>query len=282
MPVLYNLKNLFVGVSCESNWTDTSCAIAYGLSLAQAAGARLTVQSAAQKLFLPHGRLSDVVAGMVTAENTRLQEVAAKVADDARAAAELRGISCRTEAPHVPHVDLVAAFLAEARVHDLTIIDAETSPWAPDRAIIEAAVFESGRPVLVVPQGTEIFKANKVLVAWDGSARAARALNDAMPILRAAALVEVVSVQGEKDLSGSVPGAELAPHLSSHGVTFTITDLPVVGRDVGQTLRDYAQKSEADMIVMGAYVHSWFRQVALGGLTQSMLRASPLPLFLSY
>ncbi|WP_341988876.1 universal stress protein [Azorhizobium sp. AG788] len=282
MPVLYNLKNLFVGVSCESNWTDTSCAIAYGLSLAQAAGARLTVQSASQKLFLPHSRLSDVVAGMVSAENTRLQESAGKIANDTRAAAELAGISCRTEVPHMSHVELVTAFLSEARVHDLTIIDAEASPWSPDRAIIEAAVFESGRPVLVVPQGTETFKADRILVAWDGSARAARALNDALPILKGAALVEVVSVQGEKDLAGSVLGAELAPHLTSHGVTFVITDLPVVGRDVAQTLRNHAEKTKADMIVMGAYVHSWFRQVALGGVTQSLLSTSPIPLYLSY
>jgi len=159
------------------------------------------------------------------------------------------------------HVELVAAFLSEARVHDLTIIDAESSPWSPDRAIIEAAVFESGRPVLVVPQGTAIFKADRVLVAWDGSARAARALNDALPILKAAALVEVVSVQGEKDLADSVPGAELATHLSSHGVTFIVTDLAVVGRDVAQTLRDHAASTQSNMIVMGAYVHSWFARL---------------------
>ncbi|WP_029002596.1 universal stress protein [Azorhizobium doebereinerae] len=280
--MLYNIKNLFVALSSETESPDAPCAVAYGLSLAGQAGARLTVQSFAQKLSLPHSRTSDVVAGMAAAENERLLAIASKLADDARAAAALAGVPCRTDVGLAPHSELVANFLAEARVHDLTILDAESNTISTDRAIIEAAVFQSGRPVLIVPQGYETFKAERVVVAWDGSARAARALNDALPILRAAKSVEIVSIVGEKDLSDSVPGAELAPHLASHEINFEITSLPAVHGDAGETLRIHAMGTGADLIVMGAYVHSWFRQVALGGVTQSLLRTSPAPLFLSY
>ncbi|MGU3496499.1 universal stress protein [Xanthobacteraceae bacterium A53D] len=280
--MLYNLKNLFVAVSCETEWTDASSAVAYGLSLARAASARLTVQSGAQQLMLPASRMSDMVVALVREENERLRATATRVADDARAAAELSGVHCRTEVELLPHGQLVDRFVAEARVHDLTIVDGESSALSPDRVFIEAALFQSGRPLLIVPEGFPTFKGERVVVAWDGSARAARALNDAMPILRGAASVQLVSVVGEKDLSTSVAGVELGPHLAAHGVNFEVVTTRAVNGDVAEALKVHAVGAGADLMVMGAYVHSRLRQLVLGGCTNSLLRSTPVPLFLSY
>jgi nucleotide-binding universal stress UspA family protein len=118
-------------------------------------------------------------------------------------------------------------------------------------------------------------------VAWDGSAQAARAANDALPFLRAADLVEVVSVVGEKDLPTSAAGAAFAPHLARHGVRVSAIDVPVVG-EVAETLRGRAGEVGADMLVMGAYRHSRLQEWFLGGVTQSLLNRSPLPLFLAH
>ena len=119
-------------------------------------------------------------------------------------------------------------------------------------------------------------------MAWDGSAKAARALNDALPLLREAYHVELVSVAGEKDLGRAISGADLALHLTRHGIKVGELTLPVLDGDVAQTLRNHAKLIRADMIVMGAYVHSRLRQMMLGGTTQSLLKKGPVPLFLSY
>jgi nucleotide-binding universal stress UspA family protein len=143
-------------------------------------------------------------------------------------------------------------------------------------------LFESGRPLVVVPPGRDAFQCRRVSVAWDGGAKAARALNDAMPFLRAAEAVEIVCVSGEKDLSDAVPGSDVAPHLARHGIEVTVADLEAKNGDVAETLRDHATLYGADMMVTGAYGHSRLRQMILGGVTQSLLQRCPVPLFMSY
>jgi nucleotide-binding universal stress UspA family protein len=141
---------------------------------------------------------------------------------------------------------------------------------------------DSGRPLIVVPQGHEVFAGDRILVAWDGSAKAARALNDALPFLRAASHVELVSVTGEKELRPAVSGADLAPHITRHGIKVGELTLPALDGDVAETLRHHDNLIRADMIVMGAYVHSRLRQMMLGGTTRSLLKNCPVPLFLSH
>jgi nucleotide-binding universal stress UspA family protein len=279
--VLENIKNILIGLTEEGDATQTSSALAYGLSLARHAGAHATVQAASLKLMLTHAFVSDVAAGLVAAENRRLDALATAAAEAARQDARATGVTCTTEAPQLSYADLLRSFTAQARIHDLTVLDSEPIALALDRALIEAVLTESGRPLIVVPPGRETFRANRVLVAWDGSAKAARALNDAMPFLRAAEEVEVVVVFGEKDLSETVPGSEVAPHLARHGISVTVTDLSLERGDVAETLRRRAVLFGADMMVMGAYVHSRLREFVLGGTTQSLLKSSPVPLLLS-
>jgi nucleotide-binding universal stress UspA family protein len=186
------------------------------------------------------------------------------------------------ESPQLTYSYLLGAFVAQARVHDLSVLDTEEYALDADRGLIDTVLFESGRPAIIVPAGANAFSARRVIVAWDGSARAARAVADAMPVLRAAEAVEVLSVAGEKDLSQSVPGADLAPCLARHDVNVTVTTLAAEDGDVAETLRSQVMRSSAELIVMGAYKHSRLREWVLGGLTQSLLKSSPVPLLMSY
>jgi nucleotide-binding universal stress UspA family protein len=203
-------------------------------------------------------------------------------ADASRQAAAASGLACITQAPQLSYPDLVKSFTALARVHDLTVLDSEPISVAVDRGLIEAVLTDSGRPLIVVPEGRDSFAGGRILVAWDGSAKAARALNDALPLLRAASHVELVSIMGEKDLGPAVSGADLAPHLTRHGIKVGELTLPALDGDVAETLRNHANLIRADMIVMGAYVHSRLRQMMLGGTTRSLLKNCPVPLFLSH
>jgi len=280
--MIENIRSILIGITEEGDGNERSSALPYGLALAREAGAHVTVQAAALKVSAPYSFVRKFAEGLVAVENRRLASLAQAVADASQRAAAASGVACVSQAPQLAYPALIRSFASLARTHDLTVLDAEPIALAVDRGLIEAVLMDSGRPLIVVPQGSEVFVGNRIVVAWDGSAKAARALNDALPFLRAANQVELISVTGEKDLAGMVPGAEIAPHLSRHGITVNVLTLPVVNGDVAETLRNHAHLTRADMIVMGAYVHSRLRETVLGGTTQSLLRNAPVPLFLSY
>lgn len=274
------LRDILVGLTEEGRGDETASALSVGLSLAGLTGAHLTIQSAARHLTLVAGAGWGFVNDLVVEENRRLSARARAVAERAVTEAALEGVSCSIEVPALAYPELVGRLTARARLADLTVLDAEARELDLDRDLIDGVLFGSGRPLLVVPPGCDAFSARRILVAWDGSAQAARAANDALPFLRAAEAVEIVSVGDAAEIRDSVPGAEFAPHLARHGVNVTVNDLPVSG-SIGDTLRSQAGLFRADMIVMGAYRHSRTRQFFFGGVTRGLLRNCPVPLFLS-
>lgn len=275
-----NIKSVLIGFSREDN--APSHALGYGLSLAQHAGAHATLAALAPEMTVTHAFVSDVAAGLVASENKRLRGIAEAAVEQARQDANAAGVPCAAEVVQDHYSVLTTLFAKRARLHDVTVFDAQPDALSLGRGILEEALFSSGRPMLIVPQGIDGFRAEKIMVAWDGSSRATRALNDALPFLKAAKEVEIVCVSGEKDLSKSVPGAELAPHLTRHGINCTVKELVAKDGDAGATLRSQAGLFGADMLVMGAFVHSRLRQLVLGGVTQSMLKSCQVPLLLSY
>jgi nucleotide-binding universal stress UspA family protein len=176
----------------------------------------------------------------------------------------------------------MAGVSIRARVHDLTILDQSQGALDPARSLAEAALFDGGRAVLIVPAGLETFRCKRAIIAWDGSAMASRAVASALPLLRASEQVEILTISGEKDLSHSAPGAQLAAHLAHHDIRVDVKALPVGTRSAADVLREQASMLDADLIVMGAFKHSRWRQWMLGGVTNSMLGESPKPVLMSH
>ena len=278
---LAGIRDVLIGITEEGRGDEAAASLGYGLSLARDAGAHLTVQSAALRLMTIGLPLCGFADEIICAENGRLAALARHAAEQLAGDAAGAGVTCTTEAPSLPYHELVARLSARARLHDLTVLDAEPFAAMPDRALMEGVLFESGRPVIVVPPGWDTFRARRIVVAWDGGAQAARAANDALPFLRAAEAVAVVCVEETERLLSTVPGAEFAPHLARHGVEVTVDDHPVEV-DVAETLRRAAAAFGADMVVMGAYRHSRMREWFLGGATQSLLARCAVPLFLAH
>ena len=149
--------------------------------------------------------------------------------------------------------------------------------------IIEAALFESGRPVLVVPYiQSGGLKLDRVLVAWDGSRNAARAIADALPLLARAKAVEVVVVAGEPGKSDELPGADIAHHLARHGLKVNLQKIVSPEVDVPNTLLSHAADAGTDFIVMGGYGHSRLREFVLGGATRGVLASMTVPVLMSH
>jgi nucleotide-binding universal stress UspA family protein len=171
-----------------------------------------------------------------------------------------------------------------ARRFDLSIVgQPEPNKVAPEDLIIEAALFDSGRPVMVVPYVHRApFKLGRVLVAWDGSRTAARALGDALPIITRAAVLDVVVVTTEPVKSDEIPGADVAEMLARHGVAVEVEQIGAAGTSVAETILNHAAERAADLIVMGGYGRSRLREFVLGGTTRAMLTSMTTPVLMSH
>lgn len=154
-------------------------------------------------------------------------------------------------------------------------------PRMPE-SVFETALFDSGRPVLVVPAGFKGMVGKRILFSWNGSTESARAISLAMPVLSRAEAIDVMSVDGP---SGMVPGpsaAEIAESLRRHGLNVTSQHVKSGNRSAGQTIVDTAIAGGADLILKGAYTQSRLRQMIFGGMTRHLILSSPLPVLFSY
>jgi nucleotide-binding universal stress UspA family protein len=175
-------------------------------------------------------------------------------------------------------------FGAMARRFDLSVIaQAEPDKMAPEEVIVEAALFGSGRPVVVVPyiQKSGV-KLDRVIVAWDASRNAARAIADAMPFLTKAKAIDVVIVANERPKSDEVPGADIGQHLARHCLKVDVKHIVATDTDVANTLLSHAADTSADFIVMGGYGHSRLREFVLGGATRGILSSMTIPVLMSH
>lgn len=178
------------------------------------------------------------------------------------------------------HVIEPSKLAEHARLFDLTIVPAYGHP--DTQGVAEALVFGSGRPVLLYPTSAKERTFGTIVVAWDGSRGAARAVHDSLPFLRQAVSVQLVSVTGEKALSASAGLDGLAIHLDRHGIDASAHQVPAGGKDAGSVLLQHAEAAGADLLVMGAYGRSRVREFILGGATATILTSTQIPTLLAH
>jgi nucleotide-binding universal stress UspA family protein len=179
-----------------------------------------------------------------------------------------------TAIEHALHCDLVVASQASSE-----------SDAGIESDFGERLVMESGRPVLLVPYyGRFEHCGRRALIGWNASREAARAAFDAVPILKHSDSVHVtcIDAQDSPDQPGSLQGAELATTLARHGIKTTAEALTRSGQDAGEVLLSHASDLGADLIVMGAYGRSRFREFILGGATRTILQSMTVPVLMSH
>ena len=201
--------------------------------------------------------------------------------EDASRRAGIAGEAQFIDAP----VDGAPGMLAGiARRFDLTVLaQPQEAERTLGRLFIEAALFESGRPILVVPYiQTAPLKLERVLVGWDGSRSAARAIGDALPFLTRARATEIVMVTAEPAKSDELPGADIAQHLARHGAKIAVERIPATDIDIAGTILSHAADVSADFLVMGGYGHSRMREFMLGGATRGILGSMTIPVLMSH
>ncbi|HEY7645729.1 MAG TPA: universal stress protein [Hyphomicrobiales bacterium] len=175
------------------------------------------------------------------------------------------------------------ALMLHARHASLAILGpaAGSTPSMTTLGLSEDIIFASGRPSLLVPVDWPAHRLPKrIVVGWNASREATRAIADAMPFLTAAETVHLVVVPEAKiNNLGSNPGVDISRHLARHKVPVTLQQLE--GRDAGMVLLEHARSLNADLLVMGAYGHSKFSELIFGGVTRTMFATADFPVLLS-
>jgi nucleotide-binding universal stress UspA family protein len=211
------------------------------------------------------------------------QEAAEAAVGRFEAAAKRAGISSQAGWLPASLAGPAEQFGRMARRFDLSVVrQAEADKVTPAPLMIESALFETGRPVLVVPyiQKTGM-KLDRVMVCWDGSRSAARAIADAMPLLQRAKTVEVVTAT-EHGKTDEMPGADIAQHLARHGLAIEVKPIVAPHVKTADVLLSHAADTSADLLVLGGYGHSRLREFVLGGVTRSILQTMTVPAVMSH
>lgn len=168
-----------------------------------------------------------------------------------------------------------------ARTHDLTVVPIEAN--VEFQVAAEALIFESARPVLLLPRlRSEGLLFHNVIIGWDGSRAAARALAASLPFCRAAGSVRLVAITGDKPFATQHVLEDAQRHLALHGVAASLEEVAATGLDAGKALLDHGSSSGTDLLVIGAYGHSKTREFVLGGATRSVLDDPQLPVLLAH
>ncbi len=170
-----------------------------------------------------------------------------------------------------------------ARDYDLSIVaQAQPDGDVAENMAIEGALFGSGRPVLVVPYvQSSGLKLDRVMVCWDGSRNAARAVGDAMPFLRRAGTIDVVTVD-RQERRNELVGARIATHLARHGLKVELKPIVAPDSDVASAILSFAADNSTDLIVMGGYGHTRLREFVLGGATSGILGSMTVPTLMAH
>ena len=258
-------------------------ATAHAIDLAAQTGAHLTGYAPTFDYLTP-----SVIGGGIPAsvledirKSAEKPTAEALAAFDAQArAAGIAFESARFDAGEGEYEELAA----RARLCDVAIVGQE-DPERPEgdrRAVIETLLFSAAAPTLIVPYiGSGRHRGAKIAVAWDGGRPAARAVRGAMPFLATAESVSVIVVDDGSRFVGE-PGADLALFLARHGLPVTILRVPPVERDVAAAMLNVVSDEGFDMLVMGAYGHSRFRQFVLGGTTRDILETMTVPVLMAH
>jgi nucleotide-binding universal stress UspA family protein len=258
-------------------------AIDYACALAKLLEARLEVSSSHLAIKPPGNWLAGAMMGKIARE---LETTVAKTTEALEAHLRAEALAATVEATLTPVVEHWPAGAEDCswrgRVSDVCVLG--LPPLGADgRFGIEDWLFGSGRPCLLYPdKSKQTLSLAHVLVCWDFSKSAARAVVDALPLLQNAGRVHVAVFRGEKDLPVQDAGSPLKTFLAAHGVRCEVDDIQIGDQTIGAAVLEYAATTDVDLLVMGAFGHSRMREFLLGGATREILDRSAIPLLMSH
>jgi nucleotide-binding universal stress UspA family protein len=256
----------------------------YAVSLAAALDAHLAGIAFLYDPIIPVSGTGYIPAEVIETQQADNEKAAKDAITRFSAATSRAGISAEPLTLSGSFAGAGDQFARIARRFDLAVVgQAEPDISAVEEIVAEATLFGSGRPMIVVPYIQKApFKIDNVMVCWDGSRPAARAIADAIPLLGKAGRVEIVIVTNERGKQDEIEGADMGQHLARHGLKVEVHRISGGNIDVADALLSHAADSGTDFIVMGGFGHTRLREFVLGGVTHSILRSMTVPALMSH
>jgi nucleotide-binding universal stress UspA family protein len=275
------VKDIIVNLSVTK---EGSVVGKYAVSVAAALEAHLTGVAFIYDPVVPISGAGYIPAEVIEIQRDDNETAAEAAIKSFTAATDQAGISAE---PLMTSASLAGAgdqFARMARRFDLAIVgQAQPEISSMEQIIAETTLFESGRPMIMVPYIQKApFKTDNVMICWDGSRTATRAVADAIPIIRKSGRVEIVIVTNERGKEDEIEGADIGQHLARHGLKVDVHRIPGGNIDIADALLSHAADSSADLMVMGGYGHSRLREFVLGGVTRSIFESMTVPVLLSH
>ena len=273
-------KDIIANLSVRNGRKATE---AYAISVASALRAHITGIAIAFIPNIPGASMGYLPIETIEAQHRENENAAESAIGHFIAAADSAGVAAEPRTLRVGFANAAEQFGRIARRYDLAIVgQAEPDVHSVEAMIAEAALFQSGRPIIIVPYIQKApVKLDRVMVCWDGSRAAVRAVADAMPFLELARDIEVVSVISERGKHDELQGTDMGLHLARHGLQVEVTRIPHHS-DVAAALLSHSADASADFIVMGGYGHSRLREFVLGGVTRNFLSSLATPTLMSH
>ena len=268
---------------------DKRCAhrLDAALALAKRHGARVKGIAFALNWPIPSYVGVEIPVDFTVANQELAQKTATEVVAKCQKKAADAGIEFDSEIIACDVSTAPAQMAYHARSGDITFLgqpDPDDEDAGFHQSLLDGVLFASGRPVYTVPYiGRPDHKVRKAIVAWDGGKKVARAVNDALPLLkdRGEVIILVINPDQRSNAHGKNPGVDIAAHLERHGIK-TKVDIQVSDSLPPATIiLNYLSDAGADLLVMGAYGHSRLREWAFGGVTDSIMHQMTVPVFMS-
>lgn len=275
------IKDLVVNLGGSGSPDVTA---AFAISMAKAYDAHVVGVAFVFEPVIPGSLLGGIPTDLIEVQREENAKAAEVAVESFQTAARAAGVSAETRLLDASIAGASDLFGRIARRFDIAVVgQAQRDQGVSEELLIEGALFGSGRPVIVVPRTqTQAMALDKVMICWDGSRPAARAIGDAIPLLERAKSIEIVVVTGERDKSGEITGANMKRHLARHGIDVEIKRIPAGQVDAQTAILAHAANSGAEFIVMGGYGHSRLREFILGGVTRGILKSMPVPVLMSH
>ena len=274
------LKDVVVNLSGRA---PLDFAADYATSIAATFGAHVTGIAFLYEPVIPDGTLGGVPVDLIELQREENSKIARDAISRFEAGVKKAGVASETRQLDATFGGAATLFAQVARRFDISVVgQAQREQGATDELIIEGALFESGRPVIVVPYIQKSgLTLERVLACWDGGRTAARAIADAMPFLERAKAVDLVIVAEERK-NDEITGVRMSEHLARHGVAVSVKRIAKGDLSVQDVILSYAADSGADFMVMGGYGHSRLREFILGGVTRGILNSMTVPVLMSH
>ncbi|MGJ8602619.1 MAG: universal stress protein [Marivita sp.] len=278
-----SFKTLLAVITDQAQLSDT---LAQAVAMASALDAHLDVVCIGVDRTQTGYYYAGMNAAVLQETMNHARENASEMSEAAKKALNVSGLRWGVTEAVCQLADVSRFVASHARFADLAIVP---RPYGEDRGIelepvVEGALFEGQSPVIVLPdQGPELKVPEKIAIGWNESAEALRAVRSALPLLSSAQIVHIVVIDPPKHgPTRSDPGGQLSQFLARHDVKVEIDVLSKTMPRVSDVMRRHVIDINADLMVMGAYGHSRFREAVLGGVTRNMLETCEIPVFMAH